>query len=117
MKKTWGMVSFILFCIGLVLAVIGGAVLPGNVAIMMVLAVFGLAIGIIGVVYAKEIGALHTLLLATIALLAMTAAFTPIAVLGIGKLITSMLVNFAALMAPVAVIAAISALLKIGLEK
>ena len=117
MRKTWGMVSFILFCIGLVLAVIGGAVLPANVIITMVLAIFGLAIGIIGVVYTKEIGSLHTLLLATIALLAMTAAFTPIAVLGIGKLITGMLVNFAALMAPVAIIAAIKALLAIGLEK
>ena len=56
MKKGWGMVSFILFCIGLVLFV------------------FGLIIGIIHVVYAKEINTLHTLLLATIALLAMTAA-------------------------------------------
>ena len=117
MSKAWGMVSFIVFCIGLVLAVIGGIVLPVNAIIAMVLAIFGLVIGIIHVVYAKEVSTLHTLLLATIALLAMTAAFTPITVLGVGKFATSMLVNFAALMAPVAIIAAISALLKIGLEK
>jgi len=117
MKKTWVLVSFILFCIGLVLAVIGGIVLPANAIITMVLAVFGLAIGIIYVVYAKQVEGLHTLLLATIALLAMTAAFTPIAVLGVGAAVTSMLVNFAALMAPVALIAAAKALLTIGMER
>ena len=117
MRKGWGMVSFILFCIGLVLSIIGGAILPANLIIALVLAVFGLVIGIIYVVYAKEINILNTLLLATIALLAMSAAFAPITVMGIGKIVTSMLVNFAALMAPVALIAAIRALLKIGLEK
>jgi hypothetical protein len=117
MKKAWGMVSFILFCIGLVLAVIGGAIFPANLIIALVLAVFGLIIGIIHVVYAKEITTLHTLLLAVIALLATTAAFTPITVLGVGEKATSMLVNFAALMGPVALIAAIKALLKIGMEK
>jgi hypothetical protein len=117
MKKAWGMVSFILFCIGLVLSVIGGAIFPANLIIALVLAVFGLVIGIIHVVYAKEITTLHTLLLAVIALLATTAAFTPITVLGVGEKATSMLVNFAALMGPVALIAAIKALLKIGMEK
>ena len=117
MNKAWGLVSFILFCIGLVLSVIGGIVIPANVIILMVLAVFGLIIGIIHVVYAKEITTLHTLLLATIALLAMTAAFAPITTLGAGQIVGSMLVNFAALMAPVALIAAIKALLKIGLTK
>ena len=117
MSKIWGMISFILFCIGLVLSVIGGAILPANLIIALVLAVFGLVIGIIHVVYAKEVSTLHTLLLATIALLATTAAFTPITVMGVGEKATTMLVNFAALMGPVALIAAIRALLKIGLEK
>ena len=114
MKKNWGMISFILFCIGLVLAVIGGLVSPANVIVSLVLAIFGLIIGVIYVFSAKEI---NTLLLATIALLAMTAAFAPITVLGIGEAITNIVVNFAALMAPVAIIAAIKALLSIGLEK
>ena len=117
MSKAWGLVSFILFCIGLVLSVIGGIAFPVNAIILMVLAVFGLIIGIIHIVYAKEITTLHTLLLATIALLAMTAAFAPITTLGVGQLVGSMLVNFAVLMAPVALIAAIKALLKIGLTK
>ena len=117
MKNGWGMVSFILFCLGLVLAVIGGLIIPANVIVVMLLVVFGLIIGIIHVVYAKDVSTLHTLLLATIALLAMTAAFAPITLLGAGNLVGSMLINFAALMAPVALIAAIKALLKIGLEK
>lgn len=116
MSKAWGIVSFVLFCIGLVLSVIGGLVIPENLIIAMVLAIFGLIIGIIYVVYTKDIASLHTLLLATIVLLAMTAAFTPITVLGLGKIATSMLVNFAALMAPIALISAIKALLTLGLE-
>ena len=117
MNKGWGLVSFILFCVGLVLAVVGGAVWPENFIISMVLVVLGLIIGIIHVIYAKDITTLHTLLLATIALLAMAAAFAPITLLGVGKIIGGILVNFAALMAPVALIAAIKALLKIGLAK
>lgn len=117
MKKGWGMASFILFCLGLVLSVVGGLFMAENVVVLMVLVIFGLIIGIIHVIYAKEVATLHTLLLATIALLAMTAAFAPITLMGAGKMIGSMLVYFAALMAPVALIAAIKALLKIGMEK
>ncbi len=116
MKKGWVLVSFILFCIGLVLSVMGGMVAPSNLTIALVLAVFGLVIGIIYVIFAKSNEGLHTLLLSVIALLAMTAAFTPITVMGVGKIATSMLVNFASLMAPVALIAAIKALLTLGLE-
>jgi hypothetical protein len=112
--KTWALVSFILFCLGLVFAVVGGFVSPANAIVSAVLAVFGLIIGVIYVVAAKEI---NTLLLATVALLAATAAFGPITVLGVGEAATSIVVNFAALMAPVALIAAIRALVKIGLEK
>ncbi len=112
MKKTWVMVSFILFCIGLVLAVVGGLAIPANATIGVVLAILGL---IIGVIYAMGTKEINTLLLATIALLAMASAFAPITF--VGKAITGMVVNFAALMAPVAIIAAIRALLKIGMEK
>ena len=116
MKKGWGLVSFILFCIGLVLVIIGGIVAPSNATITIVLAVFGLIIGIIYVVFAKDVGGLHTLLLSVIALLAMSAALVPITNLWSGTIVSGIIVNFAALMAPVALIAAIKALLTIGLE-
>lgn len=112
--KTWGLISFILFCIGLILAVVGGLAFPENAIIGILLAIFGLVIGIINVIYVKDAQEIHTLLLATIALLAMTAAFSPITFLGIGKIAASILVYFAALMSPVALIAAIKALLHIG---
>jgi len=114
MNKIWGMVSFIIFCIGLVLAAVGGFVSPANVLVVTVLAIFGLIIGVIYAVGAKEI---NTLLLATIALLATAAAVAPITGLWEGKVVTGMITNFAALIGPVALIAAIKALLKIGLEK
>ena len=114
MNKIWGLISFILFCAGLGLAIVGGFVSPANVVVVTVLAIFGLIIGVIYVVAAKEI---NTLLLATIALLAMTAAFTPITDLWSGKIVTGIILNFVALISPVALIAAIKALVKIGLEK
>ena len=108
------MVSFVLFIIGLIFSVVGGLFMPDAGWVYMALAIIGLIIGILYAISAREI---KTLLLATIALLAMTAAFTPIAILGIGKTIGFILIYFAALMAPVALIAAIKALIFIGLEK
>ncbi|HEY54768.1 MAG TPA: hypothetical protein G4N91_00580 [Dehalococcoidia bacterium] len=114
MKRTWGMVSFALFILALVLAFVGGIVEPSHTTITAVLAGAGVVIGVIYAVSAKEI---NILLLATIALLAAAAAFVPITDLWEGDIITGIIQNFAALMAPVALIAAIYALLKLGWQK
>jgi hypothetical protein len=111
MRRTWGMVSFTLFFLALVLAFVGGIVEPAHTTITAVLAGAGVVIGAIYAVSAKEI---NLLLLATIALLAAAAAFVPITDLWEGEIVTGIIANFAALMAPVALIAAIWALLKIG---
>ncbi|MGA2158963.1 MAG: hypothetical protein ABSG90_07075 [Dehalococcoidia bacterium] len=116
MVKTWGWISFILFCLGVILAVIGGIAMPSSVVIAAILVVFGFIIGLIHVLIDKEGHGLVILLLATIAILSMTAAFAPLSVMGIGSIASSILVNFAALMSPVALIAAIKALLKLFLE-
>ena len=113
MKKPWGMISYILFFVGLALAVIGGLVFPENAIVALVLVVIGIVIGLIHL-WDKDI---TKLLLATIALLALTAAFAPITLLGVGKMVGSILVDFAALIAPVALIAAVKALIEIGTEK
>jgi len=60
---------------------------------------------------------INTLLLATIALLAMAAAFAPVTILGIGKMLGNIIVNFAAMMAPVALLAAVKTLLMMGLNE
>lgn len=111
MRRTWGMVSFVLFFLALVLAFVGGIVEPANNTITAALAGAGVVIGIIYAVSAKEI---NLLLLATIALLAAAAAFVPITDLWEGEKVTGVITNFAALMSPVALIAAIWALFKIG---
>ena len=112
MSKTWAKLSYVLFIVGVILSVVGGLFLPEVAWVAVVLAIFGLIIGLVHM-KTKEI---NTLLLATIALLAMTAAFAPVATMGKGN-IGFILVDFASLMAPVALIAAIKALIKIGLEK
>ena len=113
MSKTVGLVSFILFILGLVIAVVGGLAAPANAIVGAVLAILGI---IIGIIHIKDED-INTVLLATIALLAMTAAFSPVTVLDIGAKVTSILVNFAILMAPVALIAAGKALLAVGLKR
>lgn len=113
MKKPWGMISYILFFVGLAIVVIGGLVFPGNAMFAGILVAIGLVIGLIHL-WAKDI---NKLLLATIALLALTAAFAPITLLGIGKMVGSVLVNFAALVSPMALVAAVKALIEIGMEK
>lgn len=114
MRTFWKWLSFALFIAGLIFSVIGGIWLSDATWVAMLLAILGLIIGIIYAISSKEI---TTLLLASIALLAMTAAFTPITVLDIGDKIKSILVDFAALVAPIALISAVKALIFIGLEK
>ena len=108
--KTWGKVSLILFVVGLIVAVVGGVASIG--VIPAVLAVLGVIIGAIYVSSTKDVS---SLLLATIAILAMAAALGSIP--WIGDIVTKVVVNFAALMAPVALIAAVKALVQIGLDK
>lgn len=114
MSRTLGMVSFALFILALALCFVGGIVEPGQETITAVLAGAGVVVGVIYAISAKEIS---VLLLATIALLAAAAAFIPITDLWEGEIVTAIIQNFAALMAPVALIAAIYALLKLGWQK
>jgi hypothetical protein len=113
-SRTLGMISFVLFILALILCFVGGIVDPGNNAITAALAAAGVAIGVIYAMSSKEIS---VLLLATIALLAAAAAFVPITDLWEGEIVTGIVTNFAALMSPVALIAAIWALLKLGWQK
>lgn len=114
MNKTLGLVAFILFCVGLVLTIVGGLFLPQSGIVAGVLVLIGLVMGIIYVITLKDTAEINSLLLATLALLAMTAAFAPITFLDIGRVLTSLLVYFAALMAPIALITAIRVLLRVG---
>jgi len=114
MKTTWNWISFVLFIIGLIFSVVGGIFFAQAGWVAMLLAILGLIIGLIYVFTAKDI---KNLLLASIALLAMTAAFAPITFLGIGKGLESILVDFAALVAPMALVSALKALIMLGIDK
>ena len=103
-------VGFWAFIVGLILAVVGGIVLPQNFIIIIVLIILGLIVGFLNIT-AKEI---LLFLVATIALVVVGNVFAPLTVLDIGKILGSMLSYVATLMAPAAIIAAIKALWSVG---
>jgi Flp pilus assembly protein protease CpaA len=113
-RNIWNWIAFALFILGMVFSVIGGIWYKDSSWIAMLLAIAGLVIGIIYAVAAKDI---KTLLLSSIALLLMTAAFSPITVWDIGDKIQFILVDFGALVAPIALISAVKGLILLGLEK
>jgi hypothetical protein len=113
-RNIWNWIAFALFILGMVFSVIGGIWYKDSSWIAMLLAIAGLVIGLIYAIAAKDI---KTLLLSSIALLIMTAAFTPITVWDIGDKIKYILIDFGALVAPVALISAVKGLILLGLEK
>jgi hypothetical protein len=114
MSALWKWLSFALFIIGMVFSVIGGIWWPDTAWIAAMLAVFGVIIGVIFAIGAKENNAL---LLASIALLVLTTAFSPITFWSVGEKIGDIVADFAALIAPIAIISAIKALILFGIEK
>ena len=110
MGKMLGIVGFWAFILGLVIAVVCGIVLPANPAIIIVLIILGIIIGFLNI-NAKEA---MLFLIATIALVVVGNVFAPLTMLGVGKILGSMLAYVATLMAPAAIIAAIKALWAVG---
>lgn len=106
--------AFVLFIAGIAFSVVGGIWYENSAWIAAFLAIAGLVIGLIYAISAKDI---KNLLLASIALLVMTAAFTPITYWDIGATLQDILVDFAALVAPIAIITALKALILLGLDK
>ena len=110
MGKILGIIGFWAFIIGLVIAVVCGIVLPQNPAIIIILIILGIIIGFLNI-NAKET---MLFLIATIALVVVGNVFSPLTMLGIGKILGGILSYVATLMAPAAIIAAIKALWAVG---
>jgi hypothetical protein len=110
MGKILGIIGFWAFIIGLIIAVVCGIILPQNTAIIVVLIILGIIIGLLNI-NAKET---MLFLVATIALIVVGNVFAPLTMLGIGKILGSILSYVATLMAPAAIIAAIKALWAVG---
>lgn len=114
MKQMWKWLSFLLFIVGMVFAVVGGIWWADTAWIAMMLAIFGVIIGFIYAFSAREI---NMLLLASIALLVMTRTFAPITFWDLGIKIDNIMAYFAAMVAPIAIISAVKALVMLGIEK
>ena len=110
MSKVLGIIGFVAFILGLLVAIVGGIVAPANSGIIVTLVILGIIIGALNIA-AREI---VLLLVATIALIVVGGVFEPISVLGVGAMVDNILKLVATLMAPAAVIAAIRALWTVG---
>ncbi|MFC1905846.1 hypothetical protein ACFLXL_03465 [Chloroflexota bacterium] len=113
MSKMFGLIGFIAFIIGVVIAVIAGIIAPDNAAVIIILVILGIIIGVLNISSKETV----PLLLAVIALIVVGGVFAPIKVLGIGALLDQILRLFAVLMAPAAVIVAVKALWNVGFPK
>ena len=113
MNKALGIIGFIAFVLGLVIAVVAGALGWQYDWVILVLVLLGIIIGALNI-SSKE---MIPLLLATIALIVVGGVFAPIKTLGIGSILDAILSLVATLMAPAAVIVAIKALWAVGFPK
>lgn len=103
-------IGFWAFILGLIIAVICGIVLPANTIIIIILIILGLIIGFLNISLKETV----RFLVATIALVVVGNVFTPLTMLGIGKILGSILSYVATLMAPAAIVVAIKALWAVG---
>ena len=103
-------IGFWAFIIGLIIAVVGGLLMPANTILIMILIILGIIIGFLNIT-AKEV---ILFLVATIALVVVGNVFAPLKTLGIGAILGNMLSYVATLMAPAAIIGAIKALWAVG---
>lgn len=116
MGRILGIVGFLAFAAGLLLALVGGIVAPNNGNIILTLVVLGILVGVLNI----KLREASPLLLAAIALLAVgTVGFDPLnqLVQGLGDRANQVVFYFARLMAPAAIIVAVKALLSVGFPR
>ena len=113
MSRVFGIIGFILFAVGLLLAFVGGIVAPANGTIILALVVLGIIVGALNVATREMLA----LLVATVALIVVgTTGFDPLneIIRGLGTTINEIVYYLARLMAPAAVIAAVKTLVRVG---
>ena len=116
MSRILGIVGFLAFAAGLVLAVVGGIVAPNNGTIILALVILGILVGLLNITSREA----TPLLLAAVALLAVgTVGFSPLndLISGLGDGANEVVYYFARLMAPAAVIVAVKTLLGVGFPR
>jgi hypothetical protein len=106
MKKGLGMIGFLAFLIGIILAIVAGIFWPENTIVILILLILGIIIGFLNVSDKETL----PFLVATIALIVVGGVFAPITALSIGEILDQILRLVAALMAPAAIIIAVKSL-------
>ena len=76
MGKSLGIIGFWAFIIGLVIAVIGGLVMPANEVLIVILVILGIIIGFLNITSKEKM----LFLVAVIALIAAGKAFAPLTI-------------------------------------
>ena len=113
MNRALGIIGFIVFAAGLLIAVMGGILAPASGRIILALVVLGIIVGAINIITREMLA----LLVATVALIVVgTTGFEPLDQLisGLGTTINEIVYYLARFMAPAAVIAAVRTLLRVG---
>jgi hypothetical protein len=113
MSRALGIIGFIVFAAGLLLALIGGIVAPASGNIILVLVVLGIIVGAVNVITREMLA----LLVATVALIVVgTAGFEPLnqLIAGLGTTIDEIIYYLARFMAPAAIITAVRTLVRVG---
>lgn len=113
MSRALGIIGFLVFVAGLLLALVAGIVAPANGTIILVLVVLGIIVGAVNIITREMLA----LLVATVALIVVgTTGFDPLNELigGLGTTINEVVYYLARLMAPAAVIAAVRTLIRVG---
>ena len=113
MSRALGIIGFIVFAAGLLLALVAGIVAPANGTIILVLVVLGIIVGAVNIITREML----VLLVATVALIVVgTTGFDPLneLIMGLGTTINEIVYYLARLMAPAAVIAAVRTLVRVG---
>lgn len=116
MGRIIGIVGFLAFAAGLILAVAGGIIAPNNGNVILVLVILGIVVGVLNVTGREA----TPLLLAAVALLAVgTVGFDPLndLISGLGSHLNDIVYYFARLMAPAAVIVAVKVILRVGFPR
>ena len=116
MNKALGIIGFIAFAIGILVAITFG-IFPKdgdayNIVVILLL-ILGVVIGLLNITTREML----PLMVSTIALVVVGDVFEPITTLGIGQILDAVLSLIATLMAPAAVISAIRALVSVGFPK
>jgi hypothetical protein len=110
MKNTMGVISAIVFAIGIIISIVAGFVAPQNAIVVIVLVIIGIIVAALNI-RTKQI---VPMMVAAIAFIAAGGVFDIMDALSIGNILNDILSLFAVIAAPIAAIMAAKLFWNIG---